>query len=273
MKEEIIKKSEVLALHYGPKILGAIVTLFIGLWVIKLIRALIVKALEKSKLDETVKNFLGNIFSAILKVGLLISVAGMIGIETTSFVAVLGAAGLAIGMALQGSLSNFAGGVLILIFKPIRIGDFITAQGHSGTVKDIQLFTTKLLTGDNKTIFLPNGPLAGGAITNVSMEDLRRVDFTFGIGYSDDINLAKTTLREIVQSCEKVLKDKDTKIEIMTLNESSVDFVVRPWCKKEDYWDVYFEVTEKVKKVFDEKNISIPFPQRDVHLYQVKSSL
>jgi small conductance mechanosensitive channel len=194
----------------------------------------------------------------------------MVGIATTSFVAILGAAGLAIGLALQGSLANFAGGVLILLFKPFKVGDYIEAQGYSGTVNEIQIFNTILKSLDNKTIIIPNGNLSNDCITNYSTEPLRRVDFVFGIGYEDDIKKAKEVLLTIIKSDSRVLKEPEPFVSIGELGDSSVNFTVRVWCNKEAYWDVYFDMFEKVKLEFDKQGISIPFPQRDVHLYQTK---
>ena len=191
----------------------------------------------------------------------------MLGIETTSFVAILGAAGLAVGLALQGGLANFAGGVLILIFKPFKVGDFIDAQGHAGVVSEITVFTTVLKTPDNKTIIIPNGALSNGSMVNYSTEEKRRVDMVFGIGYGDDIAKAKQVLKRIVDEDERVLKDPAPQIVVAELADSSVNFNFRVWCTGSDYWSIYFDMNEKVKLEFDKEGVSIPFPQRDVHLY------
>ena len=257
-----------MVIQYAPKVVLAIVTLLIGLWVIKVLVRGVGKGLDRSKVDESLKKFLGSVISVILKILLLISVASMVGIETTSFVAIMGAAGLAVGLALQGSLANFAGGVLILLFKPFKIGDFIDAQGYTGSVKEIQIFNTILKTSDNKTIIIPNGGLSSGSITNFSVESTRRVDMTFGIGYSDDIKKAKEVLNSIVNSDERVIKDPEPLIVVSELADSSVNFAVKTWVKAEDYWGLYFDMQEKVKLEFDKQGISIPFPQQDVYLYK-----
>lgn len=259
---------QALAIAYAPKLLLALLTLFIGWKLIGVALNLTDKALERSNTEPTLQRFLRSLGNALLKALLLITVAGMVGIETTSFIAVLGAAGLAIGLALQGSLSNFAGGVLILLFKPFKAGDFIEAQGQAGVVEEIQIFTTMLKTGDNKTVIIPNGPLANGNIINYSAKPTRRVDFVFGIGYGDDIDKAKATLQSILDADERILKDPASLIVVSALADSSVNFTVRAWVNSADYWPVFFATTEAVKKRFDSEGISIPFPQRDVHLHQ-----
>lgn len=257
-----------LAMTYGPQLLMAIITLVIGLWIIKFIVRIADKAMTRAKLELSLQRFLASFIGIILKVLLIISVASMVGIATTSFIAILGAAGLAVGLALQGSLANFAGGVLILLFKPFKVGDFIDAQGYMGTVHAIQIFNTILKTPDNKTIIIPNGPLSNGSMTNFSTEPTRRVDMTFGIGYEDDIAKAKSVLNRLVTEESRVLKEPAFQIVVGELGESSVNFTVRVWCNASDYWGIYFDMQEKVKYAFDKEGISIPFPQRDVHLYQ-----
>jgi small conductance mechanosensitive channel len=257
-----------LAIKYGLQILLALVTLIIGLWIIKIINNAIRKKMEKSKMDETLRSFLLPIISILLKILLIISVISMIGVEMTSFVAILAAAGFAIGMALSGSLQNFAGGIMIVLFKPFKVGDFIDAQGHMGTVREIQIFNTILKTPDNKTIIIPNGGLSTNSMTNFSAEPRRRVDFTFGIGYSDDIDKARKVLKGLIDADERILKDPEPVIVVSSLGDSSVDFTVRVWAEAANYWDIYFDMTENVKKTFDENGISIPFPQSDVHIYQ-----
>lgn len=256
------------AVTYAPKLLLALVTLVIGLWIINRVVSGIGKVLDVRKVEITLKNFLSSLCSVLLKALLLISVASMVGIETTSFIAIIGAAGLAVGLALQGSLGNFAGGVLILLFKPYKVGDVIEAQGHIGKVAEIQIFVTKLTTPDNKLIIIPNGPLSNGSLTNFSAMDTRRVDMVFGIGYGDDIKKTKQVLESLVKAEDRVLKDQDYTIAVSELADSSVNFVVRIWVNSADYWGVYFDMHEKVKLAFDENGISIPFPQRDVHLFQ-----
>jgi small conductance mechanosensitive channel len=259
-----------LAVKYGPGLLMAIITLIVGWWIIKLVAKSVNKAMIKAQVDESLQKFLGSLISILLKALLLISVASMVGIEATSFIAVLGAAGLAVGLALQGSLSNFAGGVLLLLFKPFKVGDAIDAQGFIGKVDAIHVLNTILKTFDNKTIIIPNGALANGSITNFSTEATRRVDMSFGIGYGDDIKKAKDVLQKLVESDDRVLKDPAPMVVVGELADSSVNFTVRVWCESANYWDIYFDMQEKVKLEFDSQGISIPFPQRDVHLFQEK---
>lgn len=268
--EKYIQQAISMAIEYAPKVLLAIITLVVGFWIIGVVVKLFKKSLKKSSLDDTLRNFLGSVTSIILKVALLISVASIVGIETTSFVALIGVAGLAIGMALQGSLSNLAGGVLIMLFKPFKIGDFIQAQGFSGSVEDIQMFHTILKTGDNKTIIIANGPLAGGSVTNFSTKPTRRVDMVFGIGYNDDIDHAKKVLHQLVDADSRIMQDPAPFLVVSELAESSVNLALRVWCKSGDYWGIFFDMQENVKKTFDKEGISIPFPQRDIHMYETK---
>ena len=256
-----------LAIEYGTNILLAIITLIIGLWIIKRILKVLDSVMQKNNVEVTLQKFLLSLLGISLKVILLISIASTLGVETTSFMAILGAAGLAVGLALQGSLSNFAGGALILIFKPFKVGDFIKAQGYAGVVKEIQIFNTILTTPDNQRVIIPNGPISNGAITNVSAEDQRRVDMVFGIGYGDDIKTAKEILKNMLEKDDRVLKEPNYQIIVSTLNESSVDITVRAWCEKANYWGIYFDMHENVKYEFDANNISIPFPQRDIHVF------
>ncbi len=251
---------------HGPGFVLAILTLFIGLWIINRIVGGLDKAL-KNRVEPTLLRFMHSLISIGLKVMLVISVASMIGIQTTSFVAIIGAAGLAVGLALQGSLANFAGGALILFFKPFKVGDVIEAQGYVGKVKEIQIFTTVLTTADNRRVIIPNGALSNGSMINIGAEPTRRVDFVFGIGYSDDIDKAKAILVRLADADARVLKDPEKLIVVSELADSSVNFTVRLWAKTEDYWGVYFDMIENVKKTFDAEGISIPFPQRDVHIH------
>ena len=251
-----------------PDLLLAIVVLVIGLWIIKLIGKGLAKTFEKTNVEVSLRKFFLSLAGIGLKLLLLISVASMIGIATTSFVAVLGAAGLAIGLALQGSLGNFAGGVLVLLFKPFKVGDVVETQGFTAKVHEIQIFNTILKTPDNKTIILPNGPVSNGSIVNYSTETQRRVDFTFGIGYDDDIAKAKSVLNQLLNEDQRVLQDPAPMVALNELADSSVNFVVRAWVNAADYWDLYFEMTEKVKLAFDKNELSIPYPQTDVHLHQ-----
>jgi small conductance mechanosensitive channel len=257
-----------LVIKYGGQLLLALITLIVGLWVIgKIIKGLR-KVFEARDFDASLRSFLTSLTGIVLKIMLVISVVSMLGVEMTSFIAILAAAGLAIGMALSGTLQNFAGGVMILIFRPFKVGDYITSEGHSGTVKEIQIFHTILNTPDKKTIILPNGPVSNGSTINYSTEPVRRVDFTFGIGYNDDIDKAKQVIREVIEKDGRILKDPEPFIAVSNLGDSSVDLVTRVWANAGDYWGIFFDMQETVKKEFDRQGISIPFPQRDVHLYQ-----
>lgn len=258
-----------LALTYAPKLIGAIVVLVVGLWIVKIITKVVRKVLNKSSVDDSLVGFIASLISILLKVMVYISALGMLGIEMTSFIAILGAAGLAVGMALSGTLQNFAGGVMILLFKPFKVGDFIDAQGHSGSVNDIQIFVTKLTTPDNKVIFIPNGPLATGSLTNFSMEATRRVDWTFGIGYGDDVDTAYKVISELLAADDRILKDPEPFMAVSELADSSVNIAVRVWVNAADYWGVFFRMNEEVYKTFDKHGLSIPFPQTDVHLHKV----
>jgi small conductance mechanosensitive channel len=259
-----------LAVKYGLKLLLALVTLIIGLWIIKVIVNAIARNMEKREVDAALRSFLKSILGMILKILLIITVISMIGIEMTSFVAILAAAGFAIGMALSGTLQNFAGGVMLIIFKPFKAGDFIDAQGYMGTVKEIQIFNTILKTPDNKTIIIPNGGLSTGSLTNFSTEPHRRVDFSFGIGYSDDIDKARSVILGLIKEDKRIFTDPEPFIGVSELADSSVNFAVRVWAEAADYWGIFFDLTEKVKKSFDKEGISIPFPQTDVHVYNEK---
>jgi len=266
--QNYLNKAVELIMLYGPKLILAIIVLLLGLWIIKLISRVTTKSLERSKVELSLQKFSVNLISALLKILLFISVASMVGIATTSFVAIIGAAGLAVGLALQGSLANFAGGVLILLFKPFKVGDVIEAQGFLGKVDVIRIFNTVLKTFDNKTIIIPNGAISGGSITNYSTEPQRRVDMSFGVGYGDDIKKTKNVLQKLIADDNRILKEPAPLVALSELGDSSVNFVVRVWCSSADYWNIYFDMQEKVKLTFDQEGISIPFPQRDVHMYQ-----
>lgn len=268
--DSIVGKSDQLwtmALEYAPKLVLAIITLVVGLWIIKILIRGVGKLMDKKQMDETLKPFVISLLNVLLKVMLVISVVGMIGVQTTSFIAIFGAAGLAVGMALSGTLQNFAGGVIILIFKPFKVGDVLEAQGYLGVVKEIQLFNTIVLSPDNKTIIIPNGGLATGSMINYSTQPNRRVDMTFGIGYTDDIDKAKAILNDLLTNHPKVMKDPAHFIAVSALADSSVNFVVRAWVSSADYWEVFFYMQETVKKEFDKNGVGIPFPQRDIHVY------
>ncbi len=265
--EQILQKLTEMSVEYLPKLGLGIVTLVIGLWVAGLINKLIIKAFKKGKVDETLIGFLESFIGAILKILVVISVASMVGIKMTSFIAMLSAMAFAVGLAFQGSLSNFAGGVLIIILKPYKVGDYIEAQGHSGIVNSIQIFHTILKTVDNKTVIIPNGPLSNGNIINYTSENKRRVDWTFGISYASDFNKAKEIIQGILTKDERIMKDPAPFSRVGKLNDSSVDITVRVWTKTADYWNVFFDVVENVKTEFDANGIEIPFPQTDVHIH------
>ena len=255
-----------MAVEYGPRLLLAIVTLIIGIWIINLITRGVKRGFEKSKIEETLRPFLLSLLGWTLKLILFISVASMVGIATTSFIAVLGAAGLAVGLAMQGTLANFAGGAMLLIFKPIKVGELVEAQGHLGVVKEMQIFVTTLLTPENKTVFIPNGALSNGDMVNYTREGKIRVDTTIGVSYESDIKKARQVLIEMMEADERVLNDPEPLVAVSELADSSVNLAVRPWCDPANYWDVYFDTLEKGKAALDKAGITIPFPQRDVHL-------
>lgn len=256
-----------IVLQYGAQVALALVTFLIGWWLINALIGKVGSLLKRRQVDPSLHGFIESLAGIILKVLLLISVASMIGVETTSFIAMIGAAGLAIGLALQGSLANFAGGVLILIFRPIRVGEWIEAQGVAGTVDSIQIFHTVLKTADNKTIVVPNGSLSNGHITNYSREPRRRADINVGIDYSADIKLARKILLELAED-ERVLRDPEPVVFVTGLGDSSVNLSLRVWVATGDFWPVTFSFTERLKERFDEAGIGIPFPQRVVHLVQ-----
>ncbi|MDD9303428.1 MAG: mechanosensitive ion channel [Desulfobacter sp.] len=256
---------------YSVKIVAALLTFFIGKWLSRKITRLATTLLEKNRVDITLVKFLESILYYTLLVVVVIAAAGQLGINTTSFLTIVGAAGLAVGLALKDSLSNFASGVMLILFRPYRVGDFVDIAGVSGNVVSIALFTTTLNTVDNKQVIVPNASITTNVITNVTANDTRRVDLVIGIGYDDDIKKAKEILHQIVCEEERVLKEPKTNIAVSELGDSSVNFVVRPWVKTADYWNVYFDLTEKIKMVFDQQGINIPYPQQDVHLYTQKT--
>ncbi len=246
----------------------AILVLVIGLPIIRILSGALSRFMNKRGIDASLKPFLLSLFKNVLRILLFITALSMLGVQMTSFVAIIGAAGLAVGLALQGTLQNFAGGVIILLLRPFKIGDYIEGAGEAGTVKEIQIFNTILNTPDNVRVMVPNGKLSNDNIKNYSAENTRRVDMVFGIGYGDDIKKAKDVLEKIVTSDERILKDPAPQVVVAELADSSVNFKVRPWVKGPDYWDVYFDMQRKVKEEFDANGISIPFPQRDVHLFK-----
>jgi len=251
---------------YGMKIIAAVVALVIGLWVINVMVKTLAKLMEKKNIDPSLRGFINSLAGITLKIMLFITVIGMVGIQMTSFVAILGAAGLAVGMALSGTLQNFAGGVMILIFKPFKVGDFIEAQGYAGTVSEIQIFITVLKTPDNKTIIIPNGGLSTGSMINFSTEQTRRVDFSFGIAYGDDYDTARALLEKLIKQDSRILSNPEPFIALGALADSSVNITVRVWVNSADYWPVFFSMNEVVYKEFDKNGLHIPFPQMDVYL-------
>ena len=255
-----------LVVTYGLKIVMAIVVLVVGLWIINRLVRIVGRTMEKRDVSVSLSGFLRSMLSILLKIMLLISIAEMAGIKTTSFIAVLGAAGLAVGLALQGTLANFAGGVMILLFKPFKVGDLVETQGHIGSVKEIHIFVTILLSPENKTVILPNAAVSNGDIVNYTTEGVIRVDMTFGISYESNIKDAKDVLMKIIENHPKVLKEPAPFVGVKELADSSVNLAVRPYSKPEDYWDIYFKVYEEGKIALDEAGISIPFPQMDVHI-------
>ena len=265
--QQLGTKAQTLATEFGVDIIAALAIFIVGRWVANLITKGIRRLLERANVDATLVKFLSNIVRILLLIFVILAAIGQLGIQTTSLIAVLGAAGLAVGLALQGSLSNFAAGVLIIIFRPYKVGDYIEAAGVAGTVDEVQIFNTVMKTPDNKKIIVPNSQITGGIITNYSAHETRRVDFTFGIGYGDDIDKAKKIIEEVLGGDERVLADPAPQIVVAELADSSVNIVARPWAKAADYWGLKFDVTETVKKRFDAEGISIPFPQRDVHVY------
>ncbi len=250
---------------YGLRLIGAILIFYIGKIIAKFITNTSKKAMLKAGLDETIMKFGANVIYGGLMLFIILAALSKLGVNTNSFIAVLGAAGLAIGLAFQGTLSNIGAGVLLVFFRPFNVGDFINAAGEDGTVEEINLFSTLLRTGDNKQIIIPNSTIIGKNIINFSAKETRRVDMTFGIGYDDDLKLAKRTFEEIVNADDRVLKDPAPFVAVSELADSSVNFLVRVWVKSSDYWGVYFDTIEKVKLTFDEKNISFPYPQMDIH--------
>ncbi len=270
--ETLYMKAYELGLEYAPKLALAIITLLIGLWVIRGVGKVLQASMERSNVDPTLIPFLNSLTSWTLKVLLFVSVASMIGIATTSFIAVLGAAGLAIGLALQGSLANFAGGVLIMVFKPYKVGDLIETQGQLGVVKEVQIFNTIILAPQNKQVIIPNGAVSNGPIINYTAEGVIRVDLSIGIAYDADIARAKSVIMEVMEKHEKVLSDPAPFVGVSEMADSSVNLAVRPQCKPEFFWDVFFEINEQMKIALDDHNISIPFPQRDVHMINSSSS-
>jgi len=257
-----------LGVDFGIKIVTALAVFLIGKFLVKLLVNGISKLMQKQAVDKTLEKFICNLVQMSLMVVVIIAAISALGIETTSFIAIFGAAGLAVGLALQGSLSNFASGVLIVLFRPYRVGDFIEAAGIAGSVEQVQILTTILKTGDNKQIIVPNSQIMDSIITNYSTNPTRRVDMVVGVSYDDDLDKVRKTLEELIAAEDRILAEPAAMIAVSALADSSVNFVVRPWVNSADYWGVMFDLTEAIKKRFDKEGISFPFPQQDVHLYK-----
>jgi small conductance mechanosensitive channel len=254
--------------NFGKNLVIALVIFYVGRLVINIVVRGLRKMMQRQQVDKTLETFVCNLVRMALLVVVVIAAIGALGIQTTSLIAIFGAAGLAVGLALQGSLSNFAAGVLIVLFRPYRVGDYIEAAGIAGTVEQVQILTTILATPDNKQIIVPNSQVMNSVITNYSAKDTRRVDMVVGVSYSDDLDKVRAILEDLVAADDRILDEPRCQIAVHTLADSSVNFVVRPWVKSSDYWGVWFDLTEAVKKRFDAEGVSIPFPQQDVHLYK-----
>ena len=254
---------------WGINLISALVVFVLGRWLAKLIVKALSKVMKRAAVDETLINFLGNVIYVALLVVVIIAALDRLGVNTTSVLAVFATAGLAVGLALKDSLSNFAAGVMLIIFKPFKVGDFVEAGGSAGTVEEVRIFNTIMRTPDNREITIPNGQIYSGTIVNVTARDTRRIDLVFGIGYNDDLAKARDLIWNVINSDDRILKDPEPAVALAELADSSVNIAVRPWVKTSEYWAVRSDMLEKVKQAFDNNNISIPFPQRDVHLYQV----
>ncbi len=257
---------------WGLKLVAAIAILVIGRWLAGVVTKIIKAVMTKAKTDEMLVKFLGSIVYYALLAFVIIAAISQLGVQTTSVIAVFGAAGLAIGLALQGSLANFAAGVMLIVFKPFRVGDYVEAAGTAGTIDGIMIFNTKLKTPDNKVVWVPNGKIFDGNIINYNASDTRRVDMVFGCSYEDDLSKAKSILEDLLKDDERILDDPEATVKVSALADSSVNFNVRPWVKTADYWGVYWDMTEKVKLRFDQEGISIPYPQRDIHVHQAQAA-
>ena len=268
----LIDQAQELVALYGLKLIAALAIFVIGKWIAKALKSVVIKMMRKGKTDPTVVGFVANIAYVAMMAFVVLAALGQLGIETTSFIAVLGAAGLAIGLALQGSLSNFAAGFLMIIFRPFKVGDFIEGAGISGVVEEISIFTTILKTGDNKTVIVPNASLSNGNIVNYSTKPTRRVDLLVGVSYDADLRHVRDVLEDLISKEERVLKDPEHMIAVAELGADSVNFTVRLWVNTSDFWPVKFAMNEAIKMRFDEENIGIPYPQRDVHVYEHKAA-
>jgi small conductance mechanosensitive channel len=262
---------DIYLIPWSIRILTAVVIFLVGRWLAKMLTRLSRKFMTKANLDQTLISFVGNIVYTLLLIIVVLATLEQLGVKTTSALAILGAAGLAVGLSLQSSLSNFAAGVMLVIFRPFKVGDFVEAGGTSGVVEQISIFSTVMRTGDNREVTVPNGGIYGGTIINYSARDTRRIDLIFGIGYDDDIKKAKQLIEQIMQADERILKDPAPVILLSELGASSVDMAVRPWVKSADYWTVRSDLLETVKTTFDENGIGIPYPQQDVYIKEMPS--
>ncbi|MDH3334386.1 MAG: mechanosensitive ion channel [Gammaproteobacteria bacterium] len=267
---QLLEVMQTRGVDLGINVVIAIAIFYVGKMVISLVVRGLHKVMQRQEVDKTLETFVCNLVRMVLLVIVVIAAIGQVGIETTSFIAIFGAAGLAVGLALQGSLSNFAAGVLIVLFRPYRVGDFIEAAGISGSVEQVQILTTVLKTGDNKQVIVPNGQIMDSIITNYSANDTRRVDMVVGVSYDDDLDKVRDTIKELIAAEDRILDEPACTIAVSALADSSVNFVVRPWVKTPDYWGVMFDLTEAIKKRFDKDGITFPFPQQDVHVHTVK---
>ena len=262
----LFEKIQTLGIDFGIKAAIALVIFYVGRTIARLLVKGVRKVMQAQDTDQILESFVSSLTYWAIMTFVIIAAIGQIGVQTTSLIAIMGAAGLAIGLSLQGSLANFAAGVLIVMFRPYRVGDFVEAAGVAGSVVQVQILTTVLKTGDNKQIVIPNGQIMGSIITNYSANETRRVDLTIGVGYGDDLDKVRSTLQDLIDADERILKDPASLIAVSELADSSVNFVVRTWVNSADYWGVYFALTEAIKKRFDQEGISFPYPQQDVHL-------
>jgi small conductance mechanosensitive channel len=269
---EVIVKAQELAWNYGPSVIAALAILVLGWLAAKVVRAILRGAMRKARVDETLTGFCVSVAYVGFMVFVALAALGQLGVQTTSFVAIIGAAGLAIALAFQGTLSNLSAGVMLIIFRPIKPGDFVEAAGTSGIVETIEVFTTTMRTPDNRVIYIPNARIIGDVITNYSVKETRRIDLEIGVGYDDELGLAKTTLERILAEEERILEEPAVTVGVLSLGDSSVNFAVRPWVKASDYWSVRFALLQGIKEEFDKVGISIPYPQTDVHIQQAKAA-
>jgi small conductance mechanosensitive channel len=267
--QNLIAEYMPIAIDSGLKLLVALIIFVVGKWVANLLTKVLRNLLIRTNVDDILADFASALVKGALLVVVIIAALDHLGVNTTSMVAILGAAGLAVGLALQNSLQNFAAGVMLLIFRPFKAGDFVDVAGVTGVIEGISIFSTTMRTGDNKEMIIPNGAIYGGIITNFSAKDTRRIDMVVGIGYDDDIRIAKDIIWEILNADDRILKDPQPKVAVSELAESSVNFIVRPWVNSDDYWNVKFDFNEKIKLTFDERGVSIPYPQMDIHTHKV----